>query len=274
MAAPAGCSKLSEATFVNDFLARMELSSRTRLAAAKDVSSLESRRRAAELVPTAGLPSGFLLFAEVKPVSPAEGTLGKDGFPDLVRAYESGGASAISVLTEPTEFGGSLQLLEDVAAVTSLPVMRKDFVVDPYQVWEARSHGASGILAIVRMLEPEVLAEVARTAREAEMFLLVEAFDRVDINALSALDLSDDHLFVGVNSRDLNTLEVRPEAHEELASLLPEECVAIAESGIHSPEQVRSLTEIGYRGVLIGTSLMRSEDPAFALAALVSAGSA
>lgn len=167
-----------------------------------------------------------------------------------------------------------MELLEDVVAVTSLPVMRKDFIVDPYQVWEARAHGASGVLAIARMLDPDALVEIARTALSADMFVLVEVFDQADINAVSALDLSEDHLFVGVNSRDLTTLEVRPDAHEELAALLPEECVAIAESGIDSPEQVRSLTGFGYRGVLIGTSLMRSEDPSSAVAALVSAGSA
>jgi indole-3-glycerol phosphate synthase len=257
---------------MSDFLTRMELSSRKRLAAAQSEFKLESRRRAAEMVPTVGLPIGFLLFAEIKPVSPAEGELRNGGNLDLVNAYESGGASAISVLTEPTEFGGSLQLLEDVASVSSLPVMRKDFIVDPYQVWEARAHGASGVLAIARMLDAETLEEVARAAREADMFLLVEAFDQADIKAISDLNLSEDHLLVGVNSRDLSTLEVRPEAHEELAALLPEGCVAIAESGIHSPEQVRTLTGAGYQGVLVGTSLMRSDDPASAVADLVAAG--
>ena len=259
---------------MSDFLARMEFSSRSRLAGAKGVSNLESQRRAAETVPTVGLPPGFLLFTEIKPVSPADGVLGKGAFLDLVEAYESGGASALSVLTEPTEFGGSLQLLEDVAAATSLPVMRKDFIVDPYQVWEARSHGASGVLAIARMMEADVLEEIARAALEADMFLLVEVFDQADISAISGLDLSAGELLVGVNSRDLTTLEVRTHAHEELAGLLPEGCTAIAESGIHSPEQVRSLSAVGYHGVLVGTSLMQATDPAAAVAALVTAGSA
>lgn len=257
---------------MNDFLARMELSSRTRLAAAIGVSPLESMRRRAEMVPTVGLPAGFLVFAEIKPVSPAEGSLAGTGFFDLVRAYESGGAAAISVLTEPTEFGGSLQLLEEVAGSTSLPVMRKDFIVDAFQVWEARAHGASGVLAIARMLEAEMLFEISRVAREADMFLLVEAFDRSDIEKVSELDLSGGHLLLGVNSRDLDTLQVRPDAHEELAEMLPEGCVAIAESGIGSPEQVRSLTALGYDGVLVGTSLMRSDDPGADVAALVAAG--
>jgi indole-3-glycerol phosphate synthase len=129
-------------------------------------------------------------------------------------------------------------------------------------------------LAIARMLEADVLEEIARAALEADMFLLVEAFDRADIKAVSALNLSSRQVLVGVNSRDLTTLEVRPNAHEELSGLLPEGCTAIAESGIHSPEHVRSLTAAGYHGVLVGTSLMRSDDPAAAVAALVTAGTA
>jgi indole-3-glycerol phosphate synthase len=257
---------------VNDFLARMENSSRTRLAAARGVAPLESLRRQAQMIPTTGLAPGFLLFAEVKPVSPAEGSLATSGYRDLVRAYESGGAAAISVLTEPSEFGGSMELIEEVVAAVALPVMRKDFIVDPYQVWEARARGASGTLAIARMLESETLEAIARAAREADMFLLVEVFDEADIEAVAVLDLSDGHLLVGVNSRDLNTLQVRSDAHEVLAPMLPEGCIAIAESGIHSPQQVKALTSFGYHGVLVGTSLMRSDDPAAAVAALVEAG--
>lgn len=257
---------------MNDFLARMETSSRTRLAAARGIASRESMRRQAEMVPTTGLADGFLLFAEIKPTSPAEGRLATSGFRDLVRAYESGGAAAISVLTEPTEFGGSMELIEEVAGSVALPVMRKDFIVDPYQLWEGRAHGASGALAIARMLDAQTLEKLAATAAEADMFLLVEAFDEADIDAISALDLSGGHLLVGVNSRDLTTLQVRADAHEALASLLPEDCVAIAESGVHSPEQVKALTSAGYDGVLVGTSLMRADDPAAAVAALVEAG--
>ncbi len=257
---------------MNDFLARMETSSRTRLASARGVAPLESVRREAEMIPTTALRPGFLLFAEVKPVSPAEGSLATSGFGDLVRAYESGGAAAISVLTEPAEFGGSMELIEEVVASVALPVMRKDFIVDPYQVWEARARGASGTLAIARMLDAETLDAVARAAFEADMFLLVEVFDQADIEAISALDLSDGHLLVGVNSRDLATLQVRPDAHESLAPMLPGDCVAIAESGIRSPEQVEALTSFGYHGVLVGTSLMRSDDPAAAVASLVEAG--
>lgn len=257
---------------MSDFLARMETSSRTRLAAARGIVPLESVRRRAEMIPTEGLLPGFLLFAEVKPTSPAEGSLALSGFRDLARAYEAGGAAAISVLTEPTEFGGSLDLIEEVVESVSVPVMRKDFIVDPYQLWEARAHGASGALAIARMLDSEMLTALAATAGEADMFLLVEAFDESDLEAISELDLAGGHLLVGVNSRDLTTLQVRPEAHEALAPLLPEGCIAIAESGITTPEQVKVLTAAGYHGVLIGTSLMRSDDPTAAVAALVEAG--
>jgi indole-3-glycerol phosphate synthase len=122
------------------------------------------------------------------------------------------------------------------------------------------------------MLDAEMLELLAAAAVEADMFLLVEAFDESDIEAISALDLSSGHLLVGVNSRDLITLQVRPNAHEALAPLLPEDCVAIAESGINSPEQVLAVTGAGYHGVLVGTSLMRSPDPAAAVASLVQAG--
>ena len=257
---------------MNDFLARMETSSRTRLAAAEGIVPLESVRRQAQMIPTSGLPPGFMLFAEIKPTSPAEGSLATSGFRDLVRAYESGGAAAISVLTEPTEFGGSMDLIDEIVEAVTLPVMRKDFIVDPYQLWEARARGASGALAIARMLDAETLDALAAAAGEAEMFLLVEAFDEADIDAISALDLSSGHLLVGVNSRDLTTLQVRPDTHDALAPLLPEDCVAIAESGINSPEQVKAVVAAGYHGVLVGTSLMRSDDAAAAVASLVEAG--
>ncbi|CAN5829752.1 indole-3-glycerol phosphate synthase TrpC [soil metagenome] len=257
---------------MNDFLARMETSSRTRLAAARGVAPLESVRRQAEMIATTGLPPGFLVFAEVKPISPAEGSRATSDFRDLVRAYESGGAAAISVLTEPTEFGGSMELIEEVVEAVAVPVMRKDFIVDPYQVWEARARGASGALAIARMLDTDTLEAIARAAREAGMFLLVEGFDEADLEAISAMRKSEGHVLVGVNSRDLTTLQVRPDAHEALAPLLPENCVAIAESGIRSPEQVKALASFGYHGVLVGTSLMRSDDPAAAVASLVEAG--
>lgn len=253
------------------FLDEMRKASHARLEAARNVASLEIQRRRAEGFTPHDLEDGFHVFAEVKPVSPAEGDLVQDGFAQLAESYVSGGASALSVLTEPTRFGGSLELLEELAARVTVPVMRKDFILDPYQVWEGRAHGASGVLAIARMLDDEMLDAVVAAARDAELFVLLEAFDRDDLDRISDREL-DPGVLVGVNSRDLDTLEVRRSAHADLFEHVPEGCVAIAESGIETPEQVSELREIGYEGVLVGTSLMRSADPGSAVAAMVAAG--
>lgn len=254
------------------FLDEMARSSHDRLAAARSVATLEVQRRRAEMVPTRPLGPGFHVFAEVKPVSPAEGELGSGGLTERAVAYAEGGATAISVLTEPTRFGGSMELLGEVADRVALPVMRKDFVVDPYQVWEARAHGASGVLAITRMLDDATLQSVVAAAGDAGMFALLEVFDRDDLSRISELEATD-RVLVGVNSRDLDTLEVRPGAHEELAGDLPDGLPSIAESGITGPGRVRELAAVGYDGVLVGTALMRSQDPASAVEAILAAGS-
>ncbi len=254
------------------FLEQMRQSSVTRLEAAKQVAPLEAQRRRAEMRPTIELPEGFLVFAEIKPVSPAEGRLETSGLADRVRSYQAGGAAAISVLTEPTEFGGSLELLEELAGEVSVPVMRKDFIVDPYQVWEARAHGASGVLALVRMLDVPNLQDLIEAAGDAELFILLEVFDSEELEIVADLDFGEATTLLGVNSRDLTTLEVRPDAHEKASSLLPEGLTAIAESGISGPGRVAELREMGYAGVLVGTSLMRSDDPEARVASIVAAG--
>lgn len=258
---------------MSHFLETMARSSHRRLAAARNAATLEVQRRRAERRPTMSLRDGFLVFAEIKPVSPADGPLAESGHRDIARAYASGGASAISVLTEPTEFGGSLALLEEISEASAVPVMRKDFIIDPYQVWEARAHGASGVLAIARLLDPPTLEGIVATALDAEMFVLVEAFDPDDLGKLGPVVQGIDGVIVGVNARDLDTLEVRPNAHRELAGHLPDGVPAIAESGISSADQISPLIEMGYRGVLVGTALMRSADPEAAVAALVAGGS-
>lgn len=258
---------------MSHFLETMESSSRRRLAAARSTATLEVQRRRAERRRTRALPGGFIVMAEVKPASPAEGPLAESGHLDIALAYESGGASALSVLTEPTEFGGSLSLLDEIAGAVDLPVMRKDFVVDPYQVWEARAHGASGVLAIARMLDPVMLEKVIAAAGDAGMFALVEGFDEDDLALIGHIASGVEGVLVGVNARDLETLQVRTAAHRDLAGHLPEGLPAIAESGISSSDQVSALIDLGYSGVLVGTSLMRSPDPKGAVAALVAAGS-
>lgn len=248
---------------MSDFLDRMASSSQLRLEQAQADRSLAEVRSLALAREPRPLPrASFHLFAEIKPVSPAEGSLGSSDPAETAGAYCEGGATAISVLTEPTEFGGSLELLRRISAVSTVPVMCKDFIIDPHQVWEAREAGADGVLAIARMFDRTALQEIVDSAREAELFVLLEVFDETDIELVAELDLFAPRPMVGVNSRDLSNLAVRPGLHAELIDKLPKELVAIAESGIHTPDQVGELAAMGYNGVLVGTSLMRSARPA------------
>jgi indole-3-glycerol phosphate synthase len=213
-------------------------------------------------IPTQHLPDvDFAVIAEVKPISPLEGNLGPISPVEQAVSYQAGGATAISVLTEPTEFGGSLQLMKNVAQTVQTPVLRKDFIVDPYQVWEARAFGADGVLAIARMFKRGGLRQIVEVAAEADVFILLEAFDSNDLKLIDEVLDVEAQLLVGVNSRDLSTLKVRRDAHQALVPHLPPGIPAIAESGIETLEQVRSLSAIGYDGVLVGTALMRSEQP-------------
>jgi indole-3-glycerol phosphate synthase len=248
---------------LTDFLTSMEASSRQRFQRAVEILSLSAMRSRALGTPVPGLAQhSFYLFAEVKPVSPADGVLSSDD--PLVRAqrFGEGGAAAVSVLTEPSRFGGSLGLLQAVALTSSAPVMRKDFLVDPYQIWESRSFGASGVLLIARLFDRDGLMAMIETAHEAGLFAVVEAFDESDLSLVEAAVEADPTVFVGVNSRDLATLKIRPDTHRRLVKMLPEDATLIAESGLTSTSQVVELREMGYDGVLIGSSLMRSDDPA------------
>ncbi len=254
------------------FLDAMAHSSKRRLERARQRTPLHDLRAAINEEQPRALPDGFLVFAEVKPLSPAEGVLACADPVEVAREYEEGGASAISVLTEPESFGGSLGLLRRVASAVSVPVMRKDFIIDPYQVWEARRYGADGVLAIVRMVSPALLQEIVDAARAADLFVLVEAFDESDTHLLDQLSGERSHVLAGVNSRDLDTLQVRPWAHQELFPHLPSDMRAIAESGLATADDVARASAIGYGGVLIGTSLMRSGDRPLTVREYIGAG--
>ncbi len=224
--------------------------------------SLSEMRSRAEKVEVRALEnSEFHLFAEIKPISPAEGSFGEFDPVATARSYSSGGATAMSVLTEPTRFGGSLGLMQTVAGTVTTPVMRKDFLVDPYQVWEARAFGADGVLIIARLFDRDSLASMVTAAGDAGLFALVEIFDETDLALIDASWEFGPNLLVGVNSRDLQTLEVRPDVHERVLRVLPSGSVRIAESGVDSVDRVVELRDMGYDGVLVGTSLMRSPDP-------------
>lgn len=239
------------------------------------VSLPQLRRRALDAPPAPALRlSGFDVLAEVKWSSPSEGRLAAAedlGPATALRAvaYAEAGAAAVSVLTEPLRFGGDLSLLSAAAAICPVPVMRKDFLVDPMQVYEARAAGAGGVLLIVRSLSDGLLADMLGAAAESGLFVLIEAFDAEDLARLPPLPAGT---LVGVNTRDLVTLAVRPGRLADLAGHLPEGCVPVAESGMATPADVGAAGALGYRMALVGSALMRAEDPAALVAAMKEAG--
>jgi indole-3-glycerol phosphate synthase len=197
-----------------------------------------------------------------------------------VTSYAAAGAAAVSVLTEPERFEGSLEHLEEAAralrAAGSVPAMRKDFLVDPYQVAEARLAGAGGILIIVRMLARAELDALIKAAQQLGLFVLIEAFDAADIaianELLAAHGSGNAKLLLGINSRDLTTLKVVPGRLEEMAGLLPTGVPRVAESGVATAEDAARLVRAGYDMALIGSALMTTEDPAALLSAMLAAG--
>lgn len=255
-----------------DFLTEMAACSLERARAARAACpESELMRRALASAPPPPLrlaPGGFDLIAEMKLRSPAAGRL-EEGIADIagrVIAYARAGACAVSVLTEPSRFEGSLAHLS--AAATALrphdiPVMRKDFLVDPYQVLEARVSGAGGVLVIVRMLSDSEAAALIRRAREFSLFVLLEAFDERDIDRMHGLvaQLGGTGLLAGVNSRDLTTLQVVPDRLERLGSRLPASIPRVAESGVGSPGQAAGMARAGYDVALVGSALMRQPEP-------------
>ena len=274
-----------------DFLATMAAGSARRLEQARQQRSMDRLMRLVEdASPPPGLSLGraFDVIAEIKAQSPAEGALADaDAFDPTRRAvdYATGGAAAVSVLTEPDRFSGDLEHLAAAARVLSahaVPAMRKDFLVDDYQVVEARVAGAGGVLAIVAMLDDAMLAAMIARAAELGLFVLVECFDAQDaararrlVDTPAAADLADaGQLLFGVNTRNLRTLAVD---HERLAALvghLPQELPRVAESGLKTPEDAARAVGLGYDVALIGTALMRHGDAAAAVSGFVAAGRA
>ena len=264
---------------MSDFLRTMAASSRERAAAAKNTPLPGAAR------PVVPLRLGdFDVIAEIKDRSPAEGDLATADSDRSARAlqYAAGGAAAISVLTEPGHFSGSLSHLEEVvAAVPDTPVMRKDFLVDPVQILEARQAGASGVLLIVAMLDDKLLREMLDCAMEHDMFVLLESFDEDDLgrttrlldNAVDQERVDNAQLLIGVNTRNLRTLHVDPDRLQKLAPALPA-ARCVAESGLHVAGDAAAVASLGYRLALVGTALMRSEDPAGLVAAMRAAGAA
>ncbi len=237
------------------------------------------RTLALKRLPTALALSGrFDIFAEVKLASPSEGRIASGGgerVAERAADYARAGAAAVSVLTEPAGFRGSLVDLDQAARATSVPVMRKDFIVDPSQVVEARAHGASGVLVMTRIVDDATFGTLLDACAEFDLFALVEAFDRDDLertNELLEPRSPEERILLGMNARDLETLDVRLERVLELAASMHPRFPHVAESGLRTLEDVRRVARAGFSLALIGTSVMRAEDPGAAVGAFLEAG--
>ncbi|GAC1306601.1 MAG: indole-3-glycerol phosphate synthase TrpC [Steroidobacteraceae bacterium] len=266
---------------MSGFLNAMAASSAERAAQARQrepYAALERRALEREAAPTLQLSqAGFDVIAELKLRSPAAGQLADqcEDLPGRVGAYARGGAAAVSVLTEPSRFDGCLDHLARAAAVLKpfeVPAMRKDFLVDPYQVLEARAVGAGGVLVILRMLPQSRVIELLDVAAACGLFVLLEAFDAADLELGGRIlgeRAADESLLLGINSRDLQTLEVIPQRFAALAPMLPPGTPCVAESGVSTPSEARNVRDLGYRVALIGTALMSCADPAVRLAEIL-----
>jgi indole-3-glycerol phosphate synthase len=210
------------------------------------------------------------VIAEVKRASPSKGTMAAIDDPAaLAGEYQAGGASVVSVLTEPRHFGGSLEDLAAVRERVTVPVLRKDFVVSSYQLWEARAHGADMVLLIVAVLEQNALVSLVERAVSIGLLPLVEV--HTDAEVVRAVEAGA--RVVGVNARDLTTLEVHRGLFARLAPLIPSDVIKIAESGIRGPRDLFAYAAAGANAVLVGESLVTGKDPRSAVADLVTAGS-
>lgn len=266
---------------MSDFLKSMAASSAERAAAIR--ADFRSADFDSPVIPLT--LDGFDLIAEIKERSPTEGSLVRAASDrgERARQYVQGGAAAISVLTEPLKFAGALEHLREVVAAVSeapVPVMRKDFLVHPRQIEEARAAGASGVLLIVAMLSERQLAGLLDCAFDHSLFVLLESFDEKDLARASKL-LRDERygacaaggqLLFGINARNLRSLAVEPRRFESLASMLPERAVGVAESGLLNAGDAMEVAALGYRMALIGTALMRASDPVELIRHMLAAG--
>jgi indole-3-glycerol phosphate synthase len=255
-----------------DVLSEIIAKKRERVAAAKTVVPLEemwrlafeSRRNTTSHALLNALRSdGINVIAEFKRRSPSKGTIRAGAnVIEIARSYDAGGAVGISVLTEEDYFDGSLDDLTQVKATVKLPVLRKDFVFDEYQIYESAAAGADAILLIVATLDDRALLHLRRLAEdELGMDALVEVHTGDELKRAGDTGAN----LIGVNNRDLRTFEVSLETSFLLAARMPADAVSISESGLHTANDLRRLQEAGYRGFLIGETLMRTDEPADAL---------
>jgi indole-3-glycerol phosphate synthase len=209
---------------------------------------------------------GIAVIAELKKASPSKGLIRADFHPSaLARELEHAGAAALSVLTDEHFFQGSLDYLREASAAASVPCLRKDFIVDESQIVEARANCADAVLLIVAALTQQELVSLAHSARAHDLDVLCEAHDGQELDR--ALDAGCD--LIGINTRNLKTFEVKPDIALELAGKIPDNCLAVAESGIQTGADIASLNAAGYKAFLIGESLMKANRPGEALSKLL-----
>jgi indole-3-glycerol phosphate synthase len=258
------------ATQLQQILAHTTLEVKQRRASV-DIAALERRAaahrvRGFEAALRGASQSGPAVIAELKKASPSKGLIRADFEPaQLAGSLEAAGAAALSVLTDARYFQGSLENLQRASAAVRIPCLRKDFIVDAFQILEARASGADAILLIVAAHTDAELRTLLAEARRMELDVLCEVHDRDELERAAALGFT----VLGVNSRNLHTMQVRPQTLIELAEWLPRSAVRVAESGIGSAEEIARLSAAGYGAFLVGESLMRQADPGAALAVLL-----
>jgi indole-3-glycerol phosphate synthase len=221
--------------------------------------------------PAALLRNTLNIIAELKPASPSRGVI-RDPFDPMAlgQSLAAAGAAALSVLTEPEFFGGSLKNMRDARKEIAVPVLRKDFIMDSWQVWESRANDADSFLLIVAALNDPALRELIDLGRQLGMEPLVEVHTKAELDRALAAEAR----IIGVNNLDLKTLDVRVETSLELIDLIPDDCIAVAESGLSTNADLVRLRNAGFDAFLVGEHLMRAADPAAALTNLLGPASA